>query len=92
MKHSYADQLDNFRHKLYDIIRDKVEKKGGEIELKESVSVLTISNSFSMTRDYVGVCSIGIKDNLLVFYDEYHDKYYLDDISIEDLAIVVDIL
>ena len=90
MKHSYADQLDNFRRKLYDVIRDKVEKKGGEIELKESVSVLTISNSFSMTRDNVGLCSIDIEDNVLVFYDEYHDKYYLDDISIEDLAIVVD--
>ena len=90
MKHFYTDQLDNLRRKLYDVIRDKVEKKGGEIELKEIVDVLTITNSFSMTRGNVGLCSIDVKDNVLVFYDEYHNKYYLDDISIEDLAIVVD--
>lgn len=91
MKHSYADQLDNFRHKLYDVIREKIEKKGGEIKLEDSINVFTITNSFSMTNDCIGVCSIGIEDNILVFYDEYHDKYYLDDIiSLEDLAIVVD--
>jgi hypothetical protein len=91
MKHFYADQLDNLRHKLYDVIRNKVEEKGVEIQLEDSIVVLTLTNSFSMSNDYVGLYSVGIEDNTLVFYDEYHDKHYLDDIiSLEDLAIVVD--
>lgn len=91
MKQDFTTQLENIREQMVNVLTQELKRKD-EIELEESLSVLTTTNSFSNTIENVEICYITIEDDdTIYFYDADDCQYSIDDIvSLEDLAILVD--